>query len=73
MRTHAIVRTHTRPMRERGAAGAILSDRGHVLVLIFAFLLIYREPASFCVHTSAMSLLEELRSTRSSTRALRCV
>ena len=46
MRTHAIVRTHTRPMRERGAAGAILSDRGHVLVLIFAFLLIYREPAS---------------------------
>ena len=47
MRTHAIVRTHTRPMRERGAAGAILSDRGHVLVLIFAFLLIYREPASY--------------------------
>ena len=47
MRTHAIVRTHTRPMRERGAAGAIFSDRGRVLVLIFAFLLIYREPASW--------------------------
>ena len=46
MRTHAIGRTHTRPMRERGAAGAIFSDRGRVLVLIFAFLLIYREPAS---------------------------
>ena len=46
MRTHAIVRTHTRPMRERGAAGAIFSDRGRVLVLISAFLLIYREPAS---------------------------
>ena len=46
MRTHAIVRTHTRPMRERGAAGAIFSDRGRALVLISAFLLIYREPAS---------------------------
>ena len=53
MRTHAIVRTHTRPMRERGAAGAIFSDRGRVLVLISAFLLIYREPASAHPMTSA--------------------
>ena len=50
MRTHAIARTHTRPMRERGAAKAIFNDRGRVLVLIFAFLLIYREPASECFH-----------------------
>ena len=57
MRTHAIGRTHTRPMRERGAAGAIFSDRGRVLVLIFAFLLIYREPASLnkMVHLPALA------------------
>ena len=46
MHTHAIARTHTRPMRERGAAKAIFNDRGRALVLISAFLLIYREPAS---------------------------